>query len=77
MCLDGWYLALYHHCHIDNFVYDDLVHIFSRLEVRGQIICSTVRCFLWDQSHNFNDFLNDGGAHRLDLKSDHKSSTNT
>ena len=36
-----------------------------------------LNALLWDQSHNFNDFLNDGGVHSLDLKSDHKSSTNT
>ena len=36
-----------------------------------------LNALLWDQSHNFNDFLNNDGLHPLDLKSDHKSSINT
>ena len=76
-------MALYHHCHIDNSVYDDLVHFhhfFHDLKYGDNDYLfhgALLNAFLCDQSHNFKDFLSDDGAHPLDLKSDHKSSINT
>ena len=75
-CLDGWYLVLYHHCHIDNSVCDDTLwgmilvhfhHFFHDLKYGKNndylLYGALLNALLWDQSHNFNDFLNNDGLH--------------